>query len=228
MTQNDDYKKRAGQVRSVARSHLRELRKQRLRRRTDLAAIKSVDEPMGAAITLPEDSCISEMGGAAGSLQLSDASPLITATEPDVLSGQDHMARDDDSAELNELSVENVAVSEMAEDVSAVVQPLDADVVLLAATAQAPTAQLPDIEVVEQIVEDDVPAPCANSVADTSADDLANLPGAGPGLIWMLNQCGISSLKDMATADPEKLSNEMGVVGQILDVARWVAFAQKR
>ncbi|MEE4117754.1 MAG: hypothetical protein V2I65_01935 [Paracoccaceae bacterium] len=57
--------------------------------------------------------------------------------------------------------------------------------------------------------------------------DLHMLPGAGPGLVWMLQQCGVTSLDDLARADPEALTDRMGLVGQMLDLSSWVAFAAR-
>ncbi|RDC73185.1 hypothetical protein DLJ49_08755 [Rhodovulum sp. 12E13] len=57
--------------------------------------------------------------------------------------------------------------------------------------------------------------------------DLHRLPGAGPGLVWMLQQCGVTSLDDLARADPEALTDQMGLVGQMLDLSSWVAFAER-
>ena len=58
--------------------------------------------------------------------------------------------------------------------------------------------------------------------------DLASLPGAGPGLVWVLQQQGIASLRDLADADGEKLRAALGVIGQILDVPGWIAHAQSQ
>lgn len=57
--------------------------------------------------------------------------------------------------------------------------------------------------------------------------DLALLPGAGPGLIWMLNKCGIFCLEDMACADAATLTPKLGLVGQIVNVPAWLRFAQR-
>ncbi|WP_245834106.1 hypothetical protein [Yoonia maricola] len=60
-----------------------------------------------------------------------------------------------------------------------------------------------------------------------SESELAQLPGAGPGLVWMLGQCGVTTLTQLAERDASVLSNQLGVVGQILDVSQWVSFAQE-
>ena len=57
------------------------------------------------------------------------------------------------------------------------------------------------------------------------AGDLDRLPGAGPGLIWMLRQCGIFTLADLAACDAAALGARLGLVGQILDVSLWRDFA---
>jgi len=55
---------------------------------------------------------------------------------------------------------------------------------------------------------------------------LRALPGAGPGLIWMLGTAGIATMDDLADADAEVLGTRLGLVGQILNVRSWVNFAR--
>jgi predicted flap endonuclease-1-like 5' DNA nuclease len=62
---------------------------------------------------------------------------------------------------------------------------------------------------------------------DAGESDLHMLPGAGPGLVWMLQRCGVTSLDDLAQADPEVLTDQMGLIGQMLDLSSWVAFADR-
>ncbi|MEM1428661.1 MAG: hypothetical protein AAGG09_04310 [Pseudomonadota bacterium] len=57
--------------------------------------------------------------------------------------------------------------------------------------------------------------------------DLYRLRGAGPGLVWMLSQCEIHALQDLAAADADVLVERLGIVGQLLDVPEWIAFAQE-
>jgi hypothetical protein len=59
-------------------------------------------------------------------------------------------------------------------------------------------------------------------------NDLSSLPGAGPGLIWMLQKCGIASLKDLAGADPAILVPRLGLVGKIVNVQSWQRYAQRQ
>lgn len=69
--------------------------------------------------------------------------------------------------------------------------------------------------------------PETEAFEQSASSDLRCLPGAGPSLVWMLNQCGIQSLADLASADPRQLSTDLGVIGQILDVQKWIVFAQE-
>ncbi|EGJ20195.1 hypothetical protein RSWS8N_18584 [Cereibacter sphaeroides WS8N] len=57
--------------------------------------------------------------------------------------------------------------------------------------------------------------------------DLFALPGAGVGLVWMLNTAGVRSLRDLADADGPQLTRDLGLIGQIMDVGDWIVFARK-
>jgi predicted flap endonuclease-1-like 5' DNA nuclease len=59
-------------------------------------------------------------------------------------------------------------------------------------------------------------------VENGMADPLSNLPGSGPGLIWILNNAGILSLEDLAAAEKSDLSNKMGLIGKIIDLDFWI------
>jgi predicted flap endonuclease-1-like 5' DNA nuclease len=58
--------------------------------------------------------------------------------------------------------------------------------------------------------------------------DLTELPGAGPGLVWLLEECGVSSMAELAMADADDLTAKLGLVGQLLDLEHWIAHAQSR
>ncbi len=74
--------------------------------------------------------------------------------------------------------------------------------------------------------EPDCPEPAPALASSPVASSLASLPGAGPGLVWMLNGCGIQNLADLAVVDRAKLTRDLGLVGQILDVGPWIEFAK--
>lgn len=60
------------------------------------------------------------------------------------------------------------------------------------------------------------------------ASDLFLLPGAGPGLVWLLGECGIRSMGELAAADAERLAGRMGVIGELLDLDHWIDLARRR
>lgn len=64
------------------------------------------------------------------------------------------------------------------------------------------------------------------TMPDASKSDLYCLRGAGAGLVWMLEQCGVHTLADLAAADPAILQQRMGLIGQILDLEDWVNYAK--
>ncbi|MCW1917416.1 hypothetical protein NX862_01480 [Rhodobacter sp. KR11] len=109
---------------------------------------------------------------------------------------------------------ESVHASDPAEEF-----PLDD---ILAAGPPAPAADLVEAEAAVEPVASEASIPPSPA---KSVDDLHLLPGAGPGLIWMLRQCGITCLADLATCDGNDLSRKLGLVGQILDVSVWRSFA---
>lgn len=71
-------------------------------------------------------------------------------------------------------------------------------------------------------------AACTAGTGPAAADsDLFALPGAGVGLVWMLNTAGVRTLRDLADADGPQLTRDLGLIGQIMDVGDWIAFARR-
>ena len=66
-----------------------------------------------------------------------------------------------------------------------------------------------------------------DDAVQTLESDLFELPGAGAGIVWMFEQCGIRSLSDLANADARELSAKLGVVGHILNVQPWIVYASE-
>ena len=56
--------------------------------------------------------------------------------------------------------------------------------------------------------------------------DLLLLPGAAPGLVWLLQEMGVRNLSDLAKLEPDALAAGLGIVGRILDVSIWTRFAR--
>jgi hypothetical protein len=43
----------------------------------------------------------------------------------------------------------------------------------------------------------------------------------------MLSKAGIQSIDDLANADPETLTRDLGLVGEILDLDYWITWARE-
>lgn len=97
--------------------------------------------------------------------------------------------------------------------------------------AESDLATAPDTPALDSAPAEPEDAPEAETdpslAAEVAASDLNQLPGAGVGLVWMLAQCGIHSLADLARADGDDLAQQMGLVGQILDLSHWITIAQE-
>ena len=132
-------------------------------------------------------------------------------------------------SDLDDFSVLAAAMGEIEEESQAEVSNIakmeaapDRDV-----KADTPTDLQPNLPEDTPIVAMAEVLPCAAKATSVEpTDSLYALHGAGPGLIWMLNQVGIASMGDLATADAEDLSKKLGLVGQILNVGSWVEFAR--
>lgn len=92
-----------------------------------------------------------------------------------------------------------------------------------------PVEDAPEPDQVEAGDEDAAEADASDDAPDPEAveSELLKLPGSGPGLVWMLEKCGVSSMEDLATADSERLKSEMGLVAKILDLDYWIDFARE-
>lgn len=96
---------------------------------------------------------------------------------------------------------------------------------------------------------DDTPNPCGPQVPERMQDaqhatlhrtmdegatpgafapdsDLFEIPGAGSGLVWMLQSAGIATLDDLARADARDLGMRLGMVARLLDLDGLVDFAR--
>ena len=228
MPSTQNYRSRASHVRQAARSHLKELRQQRMSKRGHQPQAAAAEPPANADLGLPDPIETTQ-----------EARPHLAAIEaPEERMSVDDHTRDvetpsetahDDAEEsdaLHDQAIENAAMTEMENDLPGTESPQhaledDADVSASADTPEPSGAK-------EEM--SDVPSALASPMTEqlecAPEGDLAALPGAGPGLIWMLNQCSITSLNDLAAADPARLSQDLGVVGQILDVKKWLEFAQ--
>jgi predicted flap endonuclease-1-like 5' DNA nuclease len=97
----------------------------------------------------------------------------------------------------------------------------------------ADTASVEDLASEQDIASEDTAlADTATETTEDHAPDpmdqspLFALPGAGPGLVWMLTRAGVETIEDLAAADPDDLAQRLGLVGEILDLAAWITWAQ--
>ena len=91
--------------------------------------------------------------------------------------------------------------------------------------AADPEAQSPEAETIAESDDFEFTDTPGDKPVGQVPSDLAELPGAGPGLIWLFEKCGVTSLRDLARADPDTLRKDLGLVAEILDVDYWIEFA---
>lgn len=209
MSQQLTYKSRTVEVRNSAREHLKALRAQRMKKRRS----GPVDDAVAAPPQHNAESA--EAVNETGSME-TEASFGI-----EVLCAEQTAEGD----ALNDLAVANAAMAEMTETGAEPERVSSSAADVVTAEPEAPQEDARDSEkmAAEEIDEmESVP----EHALEIEESELSILPGAGPGLVWMLHQCGIKSLSDLAETAPEKLANDLGVVGQILDVSLWIDFAK--
>jgi len=138
----------------------------------------------------------------------------VAAAEPDALSGP--------IEDIDDRTVQIAAMAEMSDEVPVAVEPGPIEVVAPSAPdlPQTPATELP--EAVKPVVIPTVVEVAASAIVC----DLNALPGAGPGLVWMLQQCGIHSMNDLAAAEAADLTPKLGLIGQILNVQTWLDYAR--
>ncbi len=208
--QTENYKKRAVDVRRSARANLIEIRKARMARKSAISAdnnrlVTSFEEELTSqSDPTPQDAIVTAAAEPVETDLVADEA-MSTAIEDDVPAEESGDIPEMDS--LDELATKNAAMPEM--ETPEIETPI------------APVETVPQVEPTEADV-----AP-KSLIENWKESDLAALPGAGPGLIWMLAQCDIDSLATLATQDATELAARLGVVGQILDVGQWITFAQE-
>ena len=228
MIEQESYKSRAVEVRRSARAHVLEIRRARIARRKESIALQTNETSDQGLI----DADVSE-----GRLAVDD--PPGTAVQrideqaetldaPEIFQSDASLADD-----LDDVAVKNAAMAELIEppdEESSQMAESASDSGTKDAAQGVDETALADqghsetrIEAIKEAPENLEPA--ADDQETQIVADLDKLPGAGPGLIWMLNQCEIFTLADLAAQKADDLSPKLGVVGQILDVERWIRFA---
>ncbi|MFW5881148.1 MAG: hypothetical protein ACOCTP_01340 [Roseicyclus sp.] len=249
---NQDPISRSRGVRSSARAHLARLREDRLQKR--LAALpagamgdgaRHEPEPAPRAVAPPPDTPVPANAPAE-----TPGMTLASCHEAGSADGEALRL----TAAAPDLAIEAERI-EPAPDTRG--ETLDADAVVAISARPAPTAVVPPSPETgetatppeplgerrtEPHAEAEALAPAADAPdpkADPQAEpvsfspqetpsDLAELPGAGPGLVWLLQECGVTSLSELATADAADLSRRLGLVGQLLDLDHWIEHARAK
>ena len=238
MTLERNYKQEAQSARTAARETLMAFREARLRsRKTGNAPPKSAEKPEDTgALIAPETFFSMETDTSeappteATATDLSEDMPdeAEADTEDDVVT---HAEAEAEAAPETESEPESLE----EEDGTAVAATEIDD----AGDETLKSTEENEEDVVEQASEDppadgtEVPASetdkAERQLAAVNPDsDLFELPGAGAGMVWMFHQCGIRSLSDLSDAEARDLSLRLGVVGHILNVEPWIAFARER
>ncbi len=194
-TQN--YRNEAQRIRLESRAKLAEIRRKRGNRRRAMTQTLSIEAQDDAALTEP--------------VNMADLEEVAVDTETAPIDA----ARTATSVEETDATISASNSEAVAPD-----DPLEAYAAQNTGFDAAETGPIDGDAAVNVMPEDAQPSA---QVADTT--DLMQLPGAAEGLIWMLGQCGISSLEDLSKADPQILTTQLGVVGKIVDVKVWISFA---
>jgi len=195
---NENYRKRAIDVRQNARAHLMEIRQARLARRMEIAEPMRGSRPAAAGMQTGNLAIEGERPRNSGTDQTNSTTSIHEPPTFDLEA--DDIGKEGEGDILDELALRNAAM---------------------------PTGQEPNNEQDCKMPEPvDLVPPHGSEQLDPVQSELARLPGAGPGLIWMLSQCQVFTFQDLANQDADNLTAQLGVVGQIIDVGKWIEFAQ--
>lgn len=221
MTRPHSYQAQSRSVRGAARAHLRQLRAERLAKRTEGPA-----EGTGGTGGRPAPK--SGDGTPAPALSVSRAATEALSGVPQI---QPEPVPAPDTGPVASI------VSEPSPELPPVESAPCADDPDL--SRARPVQPAPEMGEAAEAVEcaaseappdkaqaDDPPA-APPEITAMEATDLDRLPGAGMGLLWMLNRCGIATLADLAAADPARLRTELGLVGDLLNLSDWIDFARE-
>lgn len=236
MSKDSDYRAWTKEVRSAARSHLLDLRKQRLARRSvlksdvgEVCAEVTESAPTRQVFSITASSVAEECAAQA----LVDLERREAALEHDFRQtpsysnaapfqvGEEALSQTSPSADEVFVRAEGeLAIASSDTDIKTTSEsspPADADVSVV------PDGNLGAEVLVYSGASGQSEADPASSSRQTC--DLLELPGAGPGLVWLLKRCGIHTAQDLSTADPEKLAADLGLVGEVLDVEKMIELA---
>lgn len=245
---------RVSDVRKSAHAQLRTFRAERLRKRSLRQGtggevhvgedVTTCDDPRDGIVVTPTPASILDPEdasfGVIPDLALTSVEPPVLPTD-DLSVGAVTLACDDDQLTVGRLGMVVAAETVRGDDTGPIEAALpSADQVECVgpdADVQGPTEALAvdsRVETGDVTDADDAiaPAPCVpvppGEAADGTENDLFTLPGAGPGLVWMLQRTGVRSLADLAGSNPLVLRRNLGLVGELLDLDWWISVARAR
>lgn len=206
MAGDQNYRDKSQNARRAARAHLKQLRAQRRAKRSE-----SPEPWADATLQAEEGRFVVD-----SSLLFSPAEGAEEPMAEDVAVAEPEVAEATEAAEVGDATPVEEAPPEATP-----------------AAEEVANDALPDPQPPE------VPPPATAEVATTPAppnpprpvdidSELLDLPCAGEGMVWLFQQCGITSMADLARADAENLSQQLGIVGYILDITPWIEFARER
>jgi predicted flap endonuclease-1-like 5' DNA nuclease len=64
------------------------------------------------------------------------------------------------------------------------------------------------------------------TAAGHAEKSVSAVPTLGPGMVWRLNQLGVTTLGDLAAQDAEGLKRQLGRLGRMVNVEQWITYAK--
>ncbi|MEM1264667.1 MAG: hypothetical protein AAGI50_01475 [Pseudomonadota bacterium] len=206
MTSDADFKHQAKAVRNATQEKLKALRAERLEK---LRVARSGRGVADASAPTPGHAQIDPEPQQQGPFAPSEAPSFAV------------------SAEADQLSIEASLTPPVATDADIETPPPDPP-----SLEEPPSAVDDGVQPSEADSSDELTASIeadeGKPTWDGAESDLADLPGTGPGLVWLLKRHDIHTLSDLSRADPAELTSALGMIGQILDVRQLVEEAKRR
>lgn len=205
-----NYRAQARQLRSEARNHLAELRRERIARRQSLQI--EPDEPVVGA----------ELLDASGDAD-SSSTPISTMVD-DAPEASDNVVNFTASRAVQQ----SMEQGELADVAPAVATEIEPD--LRPEPEQEPPTASHEPPLVDETAFTDFPTADDNlSLHPARANgtyDLERLPAIGPGQIWHLQNAGVTSLDDLAHADMDHLVQSLGSMARLMRLREWVSLSR--
>lgn len=217
------YQTSATAIRQEAQATLREFRKQRIARR----AKRGKSAPSGNA-ELNTSPPVRDQGSAPLTDHGYNASPELLANLHDAETADRTSSPSEQAAAVDQAPAktdapaiptesQDSALLTKLEAAQSRIAALEEEIAVLRDKGSSSEAASVPLRANEQATSDP---------AEPGPGSLQMLPGIGSGMIWHLNNAGIASLDDLATADPDTLKARLGQIGKLQKIDEWIHFAQ--